>query len=274
LTFNQAGSQTISGTISGTGNLEKKGAGTLTLTETHTYTGTTIVAGGVLDVTGALAGGANHTGKIVLSNSGKIVFHQTGEQTFPSVLSGTGTVAFYTTESVVITSTGTLNPGATGTPGTLTFQNTSSVSFSAGARVVIDLVTLADDGSDLLVVSGGNLVLDGAQLVLQRGKTFPLWSPKGGSEIVIAHVENGGQIEGMFANVGVDAKTNKMTVADTAGRRLFVSVRANSDGGQDLLLTMFPEPSTYALLGGTSVLLLALDRRRQRTRQRTGNAGL
>jgi hypothetical protein len=80
----------------------------------------------------------------------------------------------------------------------------------------------------------------------------------------------------MFANVDVDAKTNKMTVTDTAGRRVFVSLRTNGDGGQDLLLTMFPEPSTYALLGGTGVLLLALfrKRRRQPPGRRTGNAGL
>jgi hypothetical protein len=94
-----------------------------------------------------------------------------------------------------------------------------------------------------------------------------LWGAKGGSEIVIAKVvESGAEITGMFANVD-----EKQFVTDATGRRALVSVRANIEGGQDLLLTMFPEPSTYALLGGTGALLLALFRKR---RQRTGNAGL
>jgi T5SS/PEP-CTERM-associated repeat protein/autotransporter-associated beta strand protein len=270
--YNVTSSDSGGTTFGGPGGLTKTGSGTLIITGAHTYTGTTTVSGGaesVLKVAGTLYGGLDHTGDIVLVGGSKIIFNPTGEQKFSGVLSGTGTVGFDIAKSVIVA--GTLNPGAGSTPGELTFQGATSVTLAASAQFVVDLKALdGADANDLLIVNGGNLVLDGAQLVIRRGAKFPLWGAKGGSEIVIAKVvESGAKIEGMFANVD-----EKKFVTDATGRRALVSIRANTEGGQDLLLTMFPEPSTYALLGGTGVLLLALFRRRRRTRQRTGNAGL
>jgi T5SS/PEP-CTERM-associated repeat protein/autotransporter-associated beta strand protein len=261
--------------LTGNGGFEKAGTGTLKLSAANTYTGVTIVSGGTLEVLDQLNEDQTHAhaGDIVLSNNGKIVFHQTDTQKFSGVLSGTGTIAFDTKKSVVIAGTGTLRPGSglASTPGALTFENVDNVTLENGATFAVFLAALTPAGNDFLLVEGGNLVLDGSQLEILRGKGSPLWGAKEGSEIVIAKVTNGGEITGMFANVDPE----EMSVTDASGRKLYVSVRANADGGQDLLLTMFPEPSTYALLGGTGTLLLALfRRRRQRARRRTENAGL
>ncbi|WP_238263213.1 autotransporter-associated beta strand repeat-containing protein, partial [Methylobacterium mesophilicum] len=51
LAFNRADAVTFAGTISGPGGLTKLGAGTLTLTAAHSFTGPTTVAAGGLGLT-------------------------------------------------------------------------------------------------------------------------------------------------------------------------------------------------------------------------------
>ncbi|WP_018970083.1 beta strand repeat-containing protein [Rubritalea marina] len=81
---NSTTNQTISGIISGTGDLVKDGTGDLTLTGTNTYTGSTTVNGGLLDIdgdnslvtglttvnTGGALGGVGTIGGDVLVNVG------------------------------------------------------------------------------------------------------------------------------------------------------------------------------------------------------------
>ena len=49
---------TLAAPLSGPGGLQKVGSGTLVLTASNTYTGTTLVSAGTLDVTGMLSGGS------------------------------------------------------------------------------------------------------------------------------------------------------------------------------------------------------------------------
>ncbi len=107
-------------------SLVKIGAGTLTLSGTNTYTGSTVVNGGTLRLDGS-------TASAVTINSG-------------GVLGGSGTVG----GAVVVNAGGTLAPGASA--GRL---DTRSVNFQAGAKLAIELGgTAPDTGYDQIGVAG------------------------------------------------------------------------------------------------------------------------
>jgi outer membrane autotransporter protein len=81
--FNQAGTGTYGGVMSGTGGLTKSGTGTLILTGANTYSGGTTVSGGILQGnTQSLQGN--------ILNNASVVFNQTGSGTYGGAMSGSG----------------------------------------------------------------------------------------------------------------------------------------------------------------------------------------
>jgi len=131
LTFNGAGDTLVSGVLSNgsatIGNLTKNGAGTLTLTNTNPYTGTTTVSGGTLLVNG------NNTGTGAVTVSG-------------ATLGGSGSIA----GAVTINGNSTLSPGTSPESlgvGSLTFNatatNASHLKFDIGPGTQGDLVNAA-----------------------------------------------------------------------------------------------------------------------------------
>jgi autotransporter-associated beta strand protein len=83
--FNQASAGTYAGVIFGTGQLQKIGAGVLTLTGANTYTGLTGVSDGVLS-----GNTTSLRGEIV--NNAVVQFNEANSGTYAGVMSGTGTL--------------------------------------------------------------------------------------------------------------------------------------------------------------------------------------
>ncbi|TDU71135.1 putative secreted protein with PEP-CTERM sorting signal [Prosthecobacter fusiformis] len=153
-----AGVQTMSGVISGTGKLVQQGAGTLALTNTNTYTGTTTVSGGVLQV-GRAGAGSTGTGSVTVETGGTIL--------------GTGIVrgSSFTAQSGSIIHAG--DGLATTDFGSLRFTPSSgsgSFNFAAGSST---LLGLNPGGSgDLLSfdgLSGGTLTFNGNLTITAPG---------------------------------------------------------------------------------------------------------
>ncbi|NCV52884.1 MAG: hypothetical protein EBW65_10380, partial [Gammaproteobacteria bacterium] len=101
LTTGDAGSDTISGVISGAGNLTKAGAGTLTLSGTNTYTGSTTITAGTISVSSSANLGATPGS----ADADNIIFNG-------GTLTTTASFTLGTNKGITMTGTGTINTGA------------------------------------------------------------------------------------------------------------------------------------------------------------------
>ena len=93
---------TVSGTVSGTGSLVKVGAGTVVLSGTNTYTGSTVMSAGVLSV--GAAGNLGATSGFVLAPGG--TFRNTGTMTLGqdwTLTAGAGTRTLETLADLTLT---------------------------------------------------------------------------------------------------------------------------------------------------------------------------
>ena len=150
MSFNSPGTQTYAGTISGTGSVVKNGAGTLVLTGSNGYGGTTNINAGTLLVNGDQSAATGFT----------TVFNG-------ATLGGSGTVG----GTVLVEDGGTLSPG--NSPGVLTING--DLLLNGGSILDFEFGQADVPGgpfNDLINV-GGNLTLDGTLNITQSaGGTF------------------------------------------------------------------------------------------------------
>ena len=101
--FNVAVSQSYGNVISGSGSLTKQGAGTLTLSASNSYGGSTTIAAGTLQLsgTGSLGNGGNYTAAI--ANSGTMVFNSSIPQTLSGNISGAGAMTINNGSMLILT---------------------------------------------------------------------------------------------------------------------------------------------------------------------------
>jgi len=132
-----SGTVTFSGDITGPNNVSKVGAGTVKFTTAKSYTGTTSVTAGTLEVDNTVASSG-----VTVGSGGS--------------LQGTGTV----TNTLSVTGTGIVTPGSSGT-GTLTVGSGSAISGHLAVNV--------DDLTNTELLSSGTINLTGATLDLTVG---------------------------------------------------------------------------------------------------------
>lgn len=225
-----AGGNNLSGTVSGViadggmrggagGTLTKIGTGTLTLTGANTYTGGTFVNGGVLRVDNATGSGTG-SGAVAVNNAG--------------TLSGVGAIQ----GPVTVHSGGTISPGDS--PGTLTINNTLTLNSNATYKFELNSSTAVADKivANGVTINGANFSFgDLGSGKLSLGKTF-----------IIIDNTSSSSISGVFSNLADGATfTNN-------GNTYQVSYEGVT--GNDLTLTVVPEPTTYAffILGATLLI--------------------
>jgi fibronectin-binding autotransporter adhesin len=128
-------SGTVSAVLAGSGNLNKSGSGTVTLSAANTYSGNTTVSSGILRITesGALGSG------IILTSGGNLVFDRSTPTTIANTILAFGNAA----------DSGILNNGA----GLLTIQagTNTNISFDSG-----DTFTVGGSGDTVIDKSIAN----------------------------------------------------------------------------------------------------------------------
>ena len=136
------------GLISGTGNLVKKGSGTYILGADNTYTGSTLISAGGLNL-----GGGTSAGWVAgdITNNGVLVFDRSDDVTFSHQVTGTGVVTM-TGRNVTVTGDFKQTGGTEIDTGTLQIGNGGATGSLVGN--VIDNATLAFNRSDDIAFNG------------------------------------------------------------------------------------------------------------------------
>ena len=120
LAFNRSDTMTLAGQISGSGAVNQIGSGTTVLTGNNSYTGGTTIAAGTLQL-----GDGGTSGAIVgnVANNGALAFNRSDVQTFPGLISGSGTVSQIGAGTTILTANNTYTGGTTIAAGTLQLGN-------------------------------------------------------------------------------------------------------------------------------------------------------
>jgi len=126
------GGGTFAGVISGTGNVIKQGTGTLVFSGNNTYTGTTTVSGGTLQIgNGSLS---SETGSVAgnIINNATLVFNRTYDYTYEGIISGSGNVTKLQNNFLFLTGNNTCTGTTTISAGSLYVGNSTTTGAIAG----------------------------------------------------------------------------------------------------------------------------------------------
>ena len=138
LAYNHSNTVTETRIISGGGNLIQQGSGTLILTAANTYTGSTTITTGTLQLgnggtTGSIAAGGN------VVNNGTLVFNRSDNVRFDNIITGSGHVRQTGTGTLTLTGSNTYTGGTEIERGTVniagaTSYGTGSFTFTGADR--------------------------------------------------------------------------------------------------------------------------------------------
>ena len=223
LAINRSDLFTLTGVISGTGSLTQLGSGTLVLTAANTYTGDTIISGGILSIAseanisatssltfngGNLLTTGNVTTSVPVIMAANVTIDNGGNtDTFSGVFSGAGALTSTGAGTLILTANNSYTGGTTIAAGTLQLGNGGTSGSVMGN--IVDNGALVFNRSDAVTYSGivsgtGSLTqLGPGTLILTANNSYT-----GGTTIAAGTLQLGagattGSIVGNVANNGV-----------------------------------------------------------------------
>ncbi|MGC3991197.1 MAG: autotransporter-associated beta strand repeat-containing protein [Chthoniobacteraceae bacterium] len=275
---NVAHNITLTGVLGGTGGVTKTGGGTVSLSAANTYSGTTTVNAGTLQINGLYAlGGANYGGLTLnggtlkyatafsgngsgdvtsattaktlnIGSSGGTVDLNANSVTYANAMTGTG--ALVVTDStgggnLTLSGANTNSGGVTVNAGTLTIGTTGT----AGTGNV----TLANATGVTLTLQNSNAIADSAILTFGTNSVINLNDTGAGTET----------IAGLYDSATSTLFNTPGTYTATQLNTQFGVTSFTSSNGQTITIAVVPEPSVgVMLLGGAGLLGMFKSRRR------------
>jgi autotransporter-associated beta strand protein len=174
LTFNRSDSIAIANIVLGNGNLVQSGTGTLILTGSNSYSGTTTISSGTLQVGNGGTTGSFGAGNI--TNNSILAFNRSDSITYTGVISGTGSLMQSGSGKLILTGTSTYTGPTTINSGTLSVNGSiasSAVTVNSGGKLggtgTTGAVTVANGGQ----IAPGNSIgtITVSSLTLNSGST-------------------------------------------------------------------------------------------------------
>ncbi len=132
------------GVLSGGFGFTKAGTSTLTLRADNTYTGTTTISAGTLNVGGGGAAGSLGSGNVV--NNGSLVVNRTGVLVLNQAISGSGSLTKQGSGTLVLGGNNSYAGATTISAGQLTLTHDNALGSTAGGTTVAGGATLALEG--------------------------------------------------------------------------------------------------------------------------------
>ncbi|MEI6323234.1 MAG: PEP-CTERM sorting domain-containing protein [bacterium] len=240
LTVAGANNTTLSGAISGLGGLTMAGTGTTTLSAVSTFSGNTLVSSGTL----LIAGYGNTNSAVTVGSS--------------SVLNGINAGGPATLGAVTVTNGGSLALSNAVTDGTLYVK---SLSLASNSLSSFDIKSTNNYSS---LNASGNIALGGALTLAIQG----LYNSTNNQGLFQVY-SSGGAISGNFSSVTLSGSytgnlayySNNNTWqlwSGTGTNAFYAGINLNSG-----LVTVIPEPSSYALFALGTIACLAFGIRRK-----------
>ena len=237
--------------ISGTGNLIQAGTGNLVLSGNNTYTGSTTISAGTLEIASAgRLGGGNYSQNI--TNNGVFLYSGTNNQTLSGIISGTGALTHNTTggntTTLTLTGNNTYSGNTTVSAGILNIQHSNALGGSANGTTVASGAVLQLQGgitiaSEALTLNGSG-VGNGGALVNSSGNNEWAGNITIGSALTRIHANTGTTltISGNITNNAGGA----LHFQGPTGANIIVSGIISGNGSLNTNTTGFPVSLTLS----------------------------